>query len=422
MELEIPLELSSEGLVEPKVLKKQYLTNHWHPINFACFMEDFEFVQLFFEQLNVHLSHALDVNPVKVEIDQDSNEIYPNKNRMLGLIFAVWTRNSEIVEYLWRKTGQYLSGWNFFQVFKQLLEIEHLEGIRKLLQSGVTFRLFLAMPAKNRAALFRNLRTFCEMKLPDVEEVQSWVEDFRVRVLEEADRLAALDATELFDAILKGDAQQVVNFVKQHRVEEVTLLTRYHGQADLSMSYTSSHDRKLQTIRAETMHPLALAICFDRLPILRFFVENLKVNLFYSLAKPGILDYSDTCDQRLQCFPLIFTVNAEKFETFQYLFEVPFSAWRVEHLRNLLDEVVDSGNPTLMQYLFKHPRTHVLFNYLAYLDKQLLIGYLLLGKEQHLHHLEPLLLEKPYRTPYVFYLLANPEESSLSVRFKPHFV
>lgn len=78
-----------------------------------------------------------------------------------------------------------------------------------------------------------------------------------------------------------------------------------------------------------------------------------------------------------------------------------------------MDEVVDTGNYTLMQYLFKNPRTHVLFNYLSYLDKQLLIGYLLIGKENNLQHLEPLLLEKPYRTPYVFYLLANPEESSL---------
>lgn len=69
MELEIPLELSSHGLEEPKVLKKQYLTNHWHPINYACFMEDFEFLTLFYESLNVHLSHAMDVNPNKVEID-----------------------------------------------------------------------------------------------------------------------------------------------------------------------------------------------------------------------------------------------------------------------------------------------------------------------------------------------------------------
>jgi hypothetical protein len=64
-------------------------------------MEEISFVKLFYENLKVHLSQSLDINPGKFDIEQGSDEIYPNKNRMMGLNFCVMTRNWSIFNYVW---------------------------------------------------------------------------------------------------------------------------------------------------------------------------------------------------------------------------------------------------------------------------------------------------------------------------------
>lgn len=106
-------------------------------------------------------------------------------------------------------------------------------------------------------------------------------------------------------------------------------------------------------------------------------------------------------------FPLIHAITNEHFDMFQYLFESLCSLWRGEHLKLILDEVMESRNHTLIDYVLMHPRTHVLFNYMTYLDRQLLIGYLLISSSNTTLFEPKLRLERPYMGPYTFYVLST---------------
>ena len=101
----------------------------------------------------------------------------------------------------------------------------------------------------------------------------------------------------------------------------------------------------------------------------QFFLSQMDMNLFYSTVKPGAYDFNDVCTLKQQIFPLTYTIINEYYEIFKVLYEVSFSLWRAEHLKLILEEVIESQNPTLMEYVFTHPRTHVLFNYLSYVDR-----------------------------------------------------
>ena len=90
------------------------------------------------------------------------------------------------------------------------------------------------------------------------------------------------------------------------------------------------------------------------------------------------------------------------------MFEGLSPLWRAEHLKLILDEVIESQNPTLIDYVLTHPRTHILFNYLPYVDRQLLIGYLLLARGHLSDFFESRFRsERPWLGPYVFYVLTN---------------
>lgn len=96
---------------------------------------------------------------------------------------------------------------------------------------------------------------------------------------------------------------------------------------------------------------------------------RMEMNLFYATAKPGSYEFSDTCPLRHQLFPLLHPLLSEHFDLFQHFFDYHYSLFRAEHLKHLLDEALDSRNPTLIEYLMLHPRTHGLFGYLSYVDR-----------------------------------------------------
>ena len=60
--------------------------------------------------------------------------------------------------------------------------------------------------------------------------------------------------------------------------------------------------------------------------------------------------------------------------------------------------------------MLQHPRTHTLFKYLPYLDRQLLIGFILLSKDSEVVNLiEPELIKRPFLGPFMFYIMSNLE-------------
>ena len=158
---------------------------------------------------------------------------------------------------------------------------------------------------------------------------------------------------------------------------------------ELEITYRSPVDIQIQIIKDYQFNPLVLAIVKNNLEAVKFFVQKMDINLFYATVKPGAYDFNDICILKQQIFPVTYTIINEYYEIFQFLYDQGYSLQRAEHLKLILEEVIESKNPTLIEYVFVHPRTHVLFNYLSYVDRQLLMGYLLISIDHLAHVFEP---------------------------------
>ena len=101
---------------------------------------------MFYEQMNIHLSHSIDINPGKFDIDNNDENLYLNKGKMQAILFAIYNKKWNIFEYGWDRCYRYLSGWHVFLAFRTFIEVEWEEGIMKFLTNSSTFKIIRAIP------------------------------------------------------------------------------------------------------------------------------------------------------------------------------------------------------------------------------------------------------------------------------------
>ncbi len=91
---------------------------------------------------------------------------------------------------------------------------------------------------------------------------------------------------------------------------------------------------------------------------------------------------------------------------FKLLYGTYYSLWRHEHLKIILDDVLNKGNLDVAKYFLSSPRTLVLYEYHTYFDKMLLIGHMitLIKTQASLKELESTLATiKPFTAPLIFH-------------------
>ncbi|CDW89477.1 UNKNOWN [Stylonychia lemnae] len=399
-----------------KELEKTYNTKLWNPLNWAMYLQKSQYLSQFFQILPIHLTHSLDLNPGKFDLESNDEILYLNKGKMQSLCFCIYNKNWDDFYLVWTQSFRYLSGWYVFSALRAFVESEWDMGIQRFLLNEQTYKIIRAIPLKNRDELIHNMRQFSYLKARQIN-LLSVIEELIDQIVLRLDKDEKLSkhqtiTTELFEIIKKDDVQQLEQIMLKHQITDISMYTgqHYKGQSDLTTYYKSPVDMLSQTIRPSQINPMILAIISNSQKCLELLTLRSEINLFYSTAKPGSYDHSDTCPLKNQIFPLTYTIVNEYFDMFQYFFEQMYSLWRAEQIKLIIDEIIESQNPTLIEYIFTHQRTHVLFNYLSYVDRQLLMGYLLISKDQSLLEvIEPHLKQKPYLGPYVFHIVANLE-------------
>jgi hypothetical protein len=98
----------------------------------------------------IHLTHSLDINPGKFDIDNSDENLYLNKGKMSALLFAIYNFNFDIFQYGWTQSYRYLSGWHVFTAFRTLIEVEWEEGLKVFLQNEKTYKILKSIPKRNR--------------------------------------------------------------------------------------------------------------------------------------------------------------------------------------------------------------------------------------------------------------------------------
>ena len=118
---------------------------------------------------------------------------------------------------------------------------------------------------------------------------------------------------------------------------------------------------------------------------------------------------SDTCFIRQQVFPFSLCLSNGNLEMFKYIFENAHSLLRVEHLKFLLEEIVSQPNQEILDFVLRHPRTHVLYRCLSYNDKMALAMHVV---SKQMLVLAPLFTStRPYLGPYIFSLITQMAKS-----------
>ena len=73
----------------------------WNPVTWAYFMCKMDYLTMFYEQMSIHLTMSLDINPGKFAIDTSDESQYLNKGRMQALLFAIYNFDWEVFVYGW---------------------------------------------------------------------------------------------------------------------------------------------------------------------------------------------------------------------------------------------------------------------------------------------------------------------------------
>lgn len=60
-----------------------------------------DYLSMFYEQMTIHLTHSIDINPGKFEMDNNDDSQYLNKGKMQALQFTVYNLNWNAFEYGW---------------------------------------------------------------------------------------------------------------------------------------------------------------------------------------------------------------------------------------------------------------------------------------------------------------------------------
>ncbi len=94
-------------------------TKNWNPVTWAIATERMEYIKMFYENLEPHLTHAIDINPF---LSIFSEDIQLNKGRMKGLIYAIQMKNWDIFKYIMDKTYRFLTGWHAFNAFRAFVD------------------------------------------------------------------------------------------------------------------------------------------------------------------------------------------------------------------------------------------------------------------------------------------------------------
>ena len=94
----------------------------WNPITWAYFLQKKEYLDLFYDTLPLHLTHALDVNPGKFDIESNEEGSYLNKGKLQALIFTIFNRDWDNFLFGWKAAHRYLSGWHVFSAFRAFVD------------------------------------------------------------------------------------------------------------------------------------------------------------------------------------------------------------------------------------------------------------------------------------------------------------
>jgi hypothetical protein len=89
------MDISGKNTVEDskKVVEKTFNSKMWNPITWSYFLQKSDYLQVFYESIPLHLTHALDINPGKFDIETSDDGIYLNKGKMQGLLFSIYNKN-----------------------------------------------------------------------------------------------------------------------------------------------------------------------------------------------------------------------------------------------------------------------------------------------------------------------------------------
>ena len=196
---------------------------------------------------------------------------------------------------------------------------------------------------------------------------------------------------DLFMAVIEHDLHKVkdicqLNKISQHRrhytpdtpVEPMDQIPSIWGFSNLDhLVKTYTFNAGDEALKSERFSPLHFAIYYGDIPIIDYFLSELKVNFSYGCIKPGTGQLSDTRHVMDEIFPLIIALNRGELPLFQYFYETQNYAWNVQHLRFIMEETVYSGNIQILSYLIEHDLTKNLFKAMAYPDRISIISSLL---------------------------------------------
>lgn len=76
------LDITGQDPYTQSKVEKTFNGQLWNPVSWAYFQSKMDYLTTFYEQMNINLSHSLDINPGKFDIDNNDENLYLNKGKM----------------------------------------------------------------------------------------------------------------------------------------------------------------------------------------------------------------------------------------------------------------------------------------------------------------------------------------------------
>ena len=155
------------------------------------------------------MTHSLDINPGKFDIESNEEGSYLNKGKMQALIFTIFNKDWENFNFGWKAAHRYLSGWHVFSAFRAFIEYQWPSGMQLFLKSEFTLKVLIAMPLKNRNELMDNLRQFSKINAKHLnlhDMILLLIDEIQGKLQQYDDKHYEQYTTQVFNFIFEDDA------------------------------------------------------------------------------------------------------------------------------------------------------------------------------------------------------------------------
>ena len=198
--------------------EKTYNSKLWNPVTWAFFLRKPDFLHLFYDTLHLHLTHCLDVNPGKFDVEASDEEVWGNKGRLQGLLFTVYNRDYDLFLFGVSFSHRYLSGSAIYALFRAFVDTHWQEGLSRFLLEPLVHKVLRGMPRPNRRGLLGNMRGYGtggrmgEWVGRVLDEIEGNIERDEGKYGEKAREWTQY----IFEKVMEDDVEGVREFVRRH--------------------------------------------------------------------------------------------------------------------------------------------------------------------------------------------------------------